>query len=742
MSLTTTTMLATPDPDEPHRADHVVALDRPDGGQVPGSATHETSDRAAAVVGPVLQAELVDDHPATGPVPVDPPTEYTDRSVLMPLAERWSMTRRAIVAPWLRSPAEFTSVLRWALVYAGHTTAFHAVRLPLYAGRLAWRAPAGAARVLATASRWVTDAEGAPLRMATVSKGDIDAYLQLAQLRHDRVRSRWPLAALVVVLLALAALASYLWLPPAGQAVAVLLLIGLLGWVGAPKDSPIISRAVVTTRAQRLTSDIVVRALGALGISLINQALAKGPGISFPAPIQRDGPGWRAEVDLPYGVTAVDIIEKRRELASGLRRPVGCVWPEPVDDEHAGRLVLWVGDQDMSKARQPAWPLTKTGTVDLFTPAPFGTDQRGRWVNLTLMFTSAAIGAIPRMGKTFALRELLLIAGLDPRAELHCYDLKGTGDLGPLACIAHRYRSGDEDDDIDYALSDMRALRAELRQRAKVIRQLPRHLCPENKVTPELADSRHYGLHPVVIGVDECQIWFEHAKHGKEFEDICTDLVKRGPALGFVLIVATQRPDAKSLPTGISANVSTRFCLKVLGHTENDMVLGTSQHRNGVRATMFAWKDKGIGYLVGEGADARIIRTVYLDGPASEQIALRARATRETAGLLTGHAIGEDGQDNPTPHANVAHDAASVFTHAEDKLWSETVLARLTERWPDRYAGWTPTGLAAALKPYGVHPVQVWATDPATGTERNRRGYTHATLTHATTTTARNHDSD
>src|SRR5262249_60290026 len=111
-------------------------------------------------------------------------------------------------------------------------------------------------------------------------------------------------------------------------------------------------------------------------------------------------------------------------------------------------------------------------------PCTFGTDQRCRWVSRTLMFISAVSGAIPRMGKTFALRELLLIAGLDPRAELHCYDLKGTGDLGPLACIAHRYRAGDEDEDIDYALADMRALRQELRRRANVIRDLPLHLCP------------------------------------------------------------------------------------------------------------------------------------------------------------------------------------------------------------------------------------------------------------------------
>ena len=693
--------------------------------------------RGAALVGPVLDAELVDDDPDAGPVAVDPATRGGEgRSVAARMAAAHG--RRSIVAPWLRSTAEFGAVARWAAGHVAHTAAFHTVRAPLYAGRLAGRSPRGALRITVTVGRWVWDAEGAPLRHAAAAKGDPDTYLKLLQARDERVRPRWRLAALAAVTLAMAALAMHLWAPGWAQALALAVLVLVFGWAGSPADKPIVSRAVVTQKAQRLTSDIVVRALGALGISLINQALAKGPGITFPAPIQRDGPGWRAEVDLPYGVTAVDIIEKRRELASGLRRPLGCVWPEPVDDEHAGRLVLWVGDQDMNKARQPAWPLRKTGTVDLFRPAPFGTDQRGRWVTLTLMFTSAAIGAIPRMGKTFALRELLLLAGLDPRAELHAYDLKGTGDLSPLECIAHRYRAGDDEDDIDYALADMRALRAELRRRAKVIRELPRHLCPENKVTPELASTKRYGLHPVVVGVDECQVWFEHPRFGKEFEEICTDLVKRGPALGFVLIVATQRPDAKSLPTGISANVSTRFCLKVLGHTENDMVLGTSQHKNGVRATMFAWKDKGIGYLVGEGSDARIVRTVYLDGPESEKVALRARAAREAAGLLTGHAVGENPGDDPTSRANVLHDAAGVFTRTEDKLWSEVILARLADRWPDRYHGWTPNGLAAALKPHGVAPQQVWAVDPDTGDERNRRGYTLTALTTAHTSTESN----
>jgi hypothetical protein len=64
----------------------------------------------------------------------------------------------------------------------------------------------------------------------------------------------------------------------------------------------------------------------------------------------------------------------------------------------------------------------------------------------------------------------------------------------------------------------------------------------------------------------------------------------------------------------------------------NDMLLGSSPHRNGVRATMFTWKDKGIGHLVGDGADARIVRTVYLDGPACEHTRYGPQATGRRPG--------------------------------------------------------------------------------------------------------------
>jgi S-DNA-T family DNA segregation ATPase FtsK/SpoIIIE len=106
-------------------------------------------------------------------------------------------------------------------------------------------------------------------------------------------------------------------------------------------------------------------------------------------------------------------------------------------------------------------------------------------------------------------------------------------------------------------------------------------------------------------------------------------------------VLATQRPDAKSLPTGVSANVGIRFCLRLMGQTENDMVLGTSSYQNGLRATTFGPRDKSIGYLIGASDEPQIVRTDYIDGAAAEAIGARARALREAAGTITGHAAGD-----------------------------------------------------------------------------------------------------
>ncbi|MGW2467742.1 cell division protein FtsK [Streptomyces bauhiniae] len=637
--------------------------------------------------------------------------------------------RRDVLPLWLRSLAELRTATRWVARHYVHTTAYHALRSPVYAARLTMQAPTGLARFVGGTMRWVADREGEPVRLAAVRREDAAEYLKLSRQRDGRVRLRTLVAVLALFIGVGAALALYVLAPDWLQAVSVGALLLAFGSAGRKADAPVIHRAVEVPKATKLTSDIVLRALGALGIPAINQAQGKGrDGFEFTAPITRDGPGWRAEGNLPFGVTVTDVIERRERLASGLRRPLGCVWPEAVSDEHTGRLVLWVGDQDLKSAPKPAWPLLKSGTVDLFKAIPYGTDQRGRWVAVTLMFIAGVIGAIPRMGKTFLLRLLLLIAALDPRAELHTYDMKGTGDLDPVGeAVSHRHGVGEEDETIQYALNDFRALREELRRRTKVIRSLPRDICPESKVTSQLADKRSLGLHPIVIGVDECQVLFENPEHGKEFEEIATDLVKRGPATGIVLLLATQRPDAKSLPTGISANAGARWCLKVMGQTENDMVLGTSSYKRGVRATMFAWGDKGLHYFVGEGSDARIVSGTFIDAPGAVAVAARARTVREKAGLLAGYALGEAPETAAGPAYDLLADVATVVAEKEERVWNERIAARLAELRPDVYGGWKGENVTSALKPHRIKTRDVAGTTDD-GTRTTRRGITRADL--------------
>lgn len=680
--------------------------------------------------------DLADDNDgptAAGPVMVD--------SVAAQRRPRWSLVgfrdarRVPIVPSWLRSGQEFAGNLMWAAGFAAHAIGYHAFRLPKYTVRLAFRTPRGLVRGVGGYLGWLWDMEGEAVRQATVRTEDAETYLKLSRQRDRRVR--WRGITALFTLAALLLLVGWLVVAEPWQRYTVAALaVAILGYLGGPADKPLLDRAVVPTGSAPLTSEEVVRALAALNIPGISQAIRRGDTGArwFPAPITREnGAGWRADVELPRGVTASAVVEKREELAAALTRPLGCVWPEANAEVHPGRLILFVADRDMSRAKPTPWPLLKAGTVNLFKPFPYGTDPRGQLVTLTLMFASMIVGSIPRMGKTFALRLALLGACLDARAWLLAFDLKGTGDLSPLEPVAHRYRAGDEDDDIAYGLAAMREMRTELRRRTKVIRELPRDLCPENKVTDDLASNRKLGLHPIVIGVDECQVWFEHAKHGAEFEEICTDLIKRGPAAGITLILATQRPDAKSLPTGISANAVLRFCLKVMGWRENDMVLGDGMHSNGIRATMFSRRDRGIGYLAGEGDDPTIARTFFLDAPTAEQVVRRARAVREKAGTVTGHAAGQMLDAAPVRRDILLDDIASVISDSEPKVWTETVVDRLTALRPEVYAGLTREQLTAALKPWGITTGQVWGTDPTTGKGANRRGIDRAHILAAIT---------
>jgi S-DNA-T family DNA segregation ATPase FtsK/SpoIIIE len=389
-----------------------------------------------------------------------------------------------------------------------------------------------------------------------------------------------------------------------------------------------------------LTEDNVRRALGSLNIGPITRAVAQGgDGITFPAPIVRDGHGWRAEVDLPFGATATDVIRHRERLAAALRRPLGCVWPEPVPDAHGGRLVIWTGDRHMAESPQRPWPLRRTRSADLWDGAPFGTDQRGRPVPVHLLRSSMLIAGSPRMGIGASLRTLVSAAALDANVELRLFDLHGARDLAIFEPLAHHYASGLDDEPLDSCLASLRELHTEVGFRSKTLVRLatdtPR-ICPDGVVTHELSRNRDLSLWPVLVVIDECQELFAHPQYGAEAAELCRGILKRGAAVGIVPVLATTRPN--TLLTTVCEGVHTRFCLRVHTQVENDKALGSSAYKNGVRATTFAINDKGMGCLVGLSGDPQIVRCYFVDRALAGRVVRRARRRRERAGTLTGGA--------------------------------------------------------------------------------------------------------
>jgi S-DNA-T family DNA segregation ATPase FtsK/SpoIIIE len=233
-------------------------------------------------------------------------------------------------------------------------------------------------------------------------------------------------------------------------------------------------------------------------------------------------------------------------------------------------------------------------------------------------------------------------------------------------------------------------------------------------VTPELAARRGLGLHPVVIAVDEVQEAFA-SDQAAEFEKCMLALIKRGPAMGIMLVLATQRPDTKSLPGAISANVAMRFCLRVMDQVANDMVLGTSAYKRGINATLLALSDKGVGWAVGFADDAQVVKTYHVDGAAAERICGRARQARAAAGRLTGHAIGAADSEP----RSFAGDVLAAFGD-DSRLRCDTIAARLSDRLPGIYPSITATAVASQLRSLEVpvKNVREPGREPGRGCER------------------------
>ncbi|MFM9694545.1 FtsK/SpoIIIE domain-containing protein [Streptomyces europaeiscabiei] len=642
------------------------------------------------------------------PRPVDPPTEQAPEGTW--LAERQAYLAEAppVVPTFLRRMDAFVEATKWTTSYYAHITAFHTFRSPVYLARLLARFPRGAGRLIVRWGRWVADTEARPVAAKAAASADIEAWLALSREHTRRVHPRRIASTAVATATSITTLTCWFLVPgwTISAAIAAAALAGLNGKKG---DKPLITRYVATNVMRRLDSTEVFDALAAIGI----EGKKGRKGVEFASEVMRDGPGWRAEVDLPPGVEATAVLEKRSALAAAMRRPISTVWPEADRTAHPGRLVLWVAQRDPAKAGRKLWPLMKEGQADVYQPLPYGFDPRGNLVEITLMYSNLLVGGIPGSGKTSCALAIVLGVALDPTAELWIYELKGSGDLDSVRPICHRYVSGDEDEDLEAGLAGMRSGIAEYQRRAKFIKGLPASEVPEGrKVTRALAEKYpEQDLGPRVIVIDEVQELFTHAEYKEEAAALATRLIKKGRAYGIILILLTQNPDAPSLPSSVSSSVGTRLCLAVMDWRANNNVLGTGAYDRGLRATDISIDEQGTGILA-RGREGTTVRAAFIKQTEAEDIAARALALRTAAGTLSGQSVGAAVEEKDVE--TVIDHLRAIWPDGVENVHSHRLVEALAAYRADLYRPWTEmdaagasTALSAALKPFKVSTKQL-----------------------------------
>ncbi|MBL7494860.1 cell division protein FtsK [Frankia sp. CNm7] len=675
---------------------------------------------------PAVLAELAELEKATGrersyewpldplpdwtPVPVDPaPAPRVDPAAALPV----DVDRRPVIPPSLR-PDRFRATVahtggRWV-----HASAYHAVRVPWYAVVIARAAVIGIGRLTVRFARWWTHAESAPVRQAAADGRDAATWLRLDREVRATRRGRSLLvgAAVVGALVALAVLTpAYGALSGPERVVLWLPLVAALAYAGRPAGRPLIAAAIVAPRFRKLNADIVLRAYYAakLGADKDDQR------ITFGSTMARDGDGSRVTVDLPYGKGFTDAVKAHGAIASGLDVAVSQVFLTRDPTSHR-RHTLWVADRDPLAIPAGRTPLLVGKPTDIWTPAPFGLDERARPVTLDLLWNSILVGAQPRQGKTFALRSLGLFAALDPYVRITVADGGGKPDWRKFEAIADRAVFGlaptRDGDPVEILIDTLREIRADVQARYVALSDLPPDVVPEGKLTREIARNPKYGMPVRFLLLDEFQEWFAtgNPTADSEIATLLVYLIRVAPAAGVIIGSATQRPsgigsgDVAKKFTDYRDNHLVRFSLRTGSWQVSDLVLGAGAFSEGLDSSTLTAEHKGAGILRGASEATPTVRTFLADAEDAAHLLAIARTLRVHAGTLSGQAAGDIAHRESR---DVLADALSVFADGAPGLhWAELAV-RLATAYPEHYRDVTADAISAQLRALGVPSVAV-----------------------------------
>jgi S-DNA-T family DNA segregation ATPase FtsK/SpoIIIE len=277
---------------------------------------------------------------------------------------------------------------------------------------------------------------------------------------------------------------------------------------------------------------------------------------------------------------------------------------------------------------------------------------------------------------------------------------------------------------------------------------LETHAPGANKVPKYLASRKDLGLHPLFLFIDEVHILFGDeqvgGKTGRATMAMKT-LLNMARAFNIHLLIATQRPDDRTLPAEVRDRYGMRACLHVGNEATNDMILGKPAFADGGRATDLRYNiDRGtcvVNSGFGTNTKYTVVRTHYVSAHDPEThtpdqitpIITRALHLLAKQGR-TVHAALEKPTDEPVQVDHLANIHQAL--RGEQRLRTQVVLTRLAELNPTTYEGWSFSDLKAALAQEGIE------IGKSHGNSVIRAHHVTQALTHRDTSDSRQGDED
>ncbi|RPK93786.1 FtsK/SpoIIIE domain-containing protein [Streptomyces sp. ADI98-10] len=647
------------------------------------------------------------------PAPVDEPdvVEAVDRAD-NPLADWLTVPDAPVLPAWARSAASIKANVTAFVRLSWWQARYHGIRTPKYLVKTLLLAARGFYR--ATVGLWPTlsaqDHSAAVKALRAQSKAkpeDVDLALRLQLAHAERTRTRrWRFGAAAIGVAA--ATIGIMLADPMLQGGIATAVVTPLAYLGRGKEAQFLDQGAPPLRVD-MSAQQLNDALRAAGLLKSGRGDEDGPRVTCTMGPVRDGRGWAVIFDLPRGggKTASDVLAKREVIAQELgvdEIQVIMSRVRAAKGGNAGRVSMWVADDDPYLGAPNPSPLAKAQTFSIWDPIPFGQDARGNRIEVPVMWQSMFFGGLPRRGKTFTQRLMTAAGLLDAYVRHYVADGKGGADWMPMRAVAHRLVMGAEDDAIEALKAMLAELLVEMERRFAILRELPTSICPEGKLTPELVRLKN--LPVIFVTIDELQEYFT-AMEKEDREQVINDLcriARRGPAAGFVSNFASQRPDAESVPTKLREIITLRYSTQVVDKASSDMVLGKGKAAQGADASVLSEDHVGTGVLVTGPASYVTVRADYLDGTGFAKLCATGRALRQATDQLTGDAVGDVTAAADAAGfklAPILSDVLEVMRHSP-RMFTTDLIAGLVNLDEDVYGDFNGERLAAELETAGV----------------------------------------